>query len=60
MNKKLTWIEYATNELVEKWWSIISNHIMTDEELLQLKKDLEQIGVDANDFFNAMIEKIKE
>lgn len=58
--KKLTWIEYTTNELVEKWWSIISNHIMTDEELLQLKKDLEQIGVDANDFFNAMIEKIKD
>lgn len=60
MNEKLTWTEYATNELVEKWWSILSNRIMTDEELLQLKKDLEQIGVDANDFFNAMIEKIQE
>lgn len=60
MNKKITWTEYATNKLVEKWWSIMSNRIMTDEEALELEKDIEQVGIDANDFFNAMIEKIKE
>lgn len=60
MNEKLTWTEYATNKLVEKWWPIISEHIMTDEEIRELEKDLEQVGIDGNDFFNAMIEKIKE
>lgn len=60
MNEKLTWTRYAINKLVEKWWPIISSHIMTDEEELQLKKDLEQTGIDANDFFNVMIEKLKD
>lgn len=58
--KKLTWTEYAINKLVEKWWPIMSNRIMTDEEGLELEKDLEQVGINGNDFFNAMIEKIKE
>lgn len=60
MNEKLTWTDYAINKLVEKWWPIMSNRTMTDEEGVQLRKDLEQVGIDANDFFNAMIEKIKE
>lgn len=58
--KKITWTEYAINKLIEKWWPIMSNRIMTDEEALELKKDLEQVGIDGNDFFNAMINKIKE
>lgn len=58
--KKITWTEYAINKLVEKWWPIMSSRIMNDEEGLQLEKDLEQVGISANDFFNAMIEKIKE
>lgn len=58
--KKLTWNEYAMNKLIEKWWAIMSNRIMTDEEALELEKDLEQVGINGNDFFNAMIEKIKE
>ena len=58
--KKITWTEYAINKLVEKWWPIMSNRTMTDEEGVQLRKDLEQVGIDANDFFNAMIEKIKD
>lgn len=58
--KKITWTEYAINKLVEKWWPIMSNRIMTDEEALELEKDLEQVGINGNDFFNAMIEKIKE
>lgn len=60
MNEKLTWTEYAINELVEKWWSIMSSRIMTDEEGVQLRKDLKQVGIDANDFFNVLIEKIKD
>ena len=60
MNEKLTWTEYATNKLVEKWWAIMSNRIMTDEEGVQLRKDLEQAGIDANDFFNVLIEKFNE
>lgn len=58
--KKITWTEYAINKLIEKWWPIMSNRIMTDEEALELEKDLEQVGIDGNDFFNAMINKIKE
>lgn len=57
MNEKLTWTEYATIKLVEKWWPIMSSRIMTDEEGVQLRKDLEQVGIDANDFFNVLIEK---
>ena len=60
MNEKLTWTDYAINKLVEKWWPIMSSRTMTDEEGVQLRKDLEQVGIDANDFFNAMIEKIKD
>ena len=60
MNEKLTWTKYATNKLVEKWWPIMSTRIISDEEGVQLRKDLEQVGIDANDFFNAMIEKIKD
>lgn len=60
MNEKLTWTEYAINELVEKWWAIMSSRIMTDEEGVQLRKDLEQVGIDANDFFNVLIEKFNE
>lgn len=58
--KKLTWTEYAMNKLVEKWWPIMSSRYMTDEEIRQLHKDAEQTGIDVNDLFNAMIEKIKE
>lgn len=58
--KKMTWNEYAINKLIEKWWAIMTNRIMTDEEALELEKDLEQVGISGNDFLNAMIEKIKE
>lgn len=60
MNKKLTWTEYVTNKLVEKWWPIMSSHIMTDEEISELHKDAAQVGIDVDDLFNALIEKIKE
>lgn len=54
---KLTWELYATNELIEKWWPIMNDHIMTNEEMKQLKKEAEQAGVDMDDLLNAMIDK---
>lgn len=54
---KLTWEIYATNELIEKWWPIMNDHIMSDIEMKQLKKEAEQAGVDMDDLLNAMIDK---
>ena len=54
---KLTWEIYATNELVDKWWPIMNDHIMTKEEMKQLKKEAEQAGIDMDDLLNAMIDK---
>lgn len=54
---KLTWEMYATNELIEKWWPIMNDHIMSDEEMKQLKKEAKQAGIDMDDLLNAMIDK---
>ena len=57
---KLTWEIYATNELIEKWWPIMNDHIMTDEEMKQLQKEAKEAGVDMDDLLNAMIEKYEK
>lgn len=54
---KLTWEIYVTNELIDKWWPIMNDHIMTQEELKKLHKDAEQAGIDMDDLINAMIDK---
>ena len=54
---KLTWEMYAMNVLIEKWWPIMNDHIMTNEEMKQLKKEAEQAGIDMDDLLNAMIDK---
>lgn len=54
---KLTWEMYATNELIEKWWPIMNDHIMSNEEMKQLKKEAKQVGIDMDDLLNAMIDK---
>lgn len=54
---KLTWEMYAMNELIEKWWPIMNDHIMSDIEMKQLKKEAKQAGVDMDDLLNAMIDK---
>ena len=54
---KLTWEMYATNELIEKWWPVMNDHIMTNEEMKQLKKEAKEAGVDMDDLLNAMIDK---
>lgn len=54
---KLTWEMYAMNVLIEKWWPIMNDHIMSDIEMKQLKKEAKQAGVDMDDLLNAMIDK---
>lgn len=54
---KLTWEMYTMSVLIEKWWPIMNDHIMTKEEMKQLKKEAEQAGVDMDDLLNAMIDK---
>ena len=54
---KLTWEMYAMNVLIEKWWPIMNDHIMSDIEMKQLKKEAERAGVDMDDLLNAMIDK---
>lgn len=54
---KLTWEIYATNELIEKWWPIINDHVMSDIEMKQLKKEAKEAGIDMDDLLNAMIDK---
>ena len=54
---KITWELYATNELVDKWWPVMNDHIMTQEEIKRLHKDAEQVGIAMDDLINAMIDK---
>lgn len=54
---KITWEIYATNELIDKWWPIMNDHILTKEEMKKLHKDAEQAGIDMDDLINAMIDK---
>lgn len=53
----LTWEMYATNELIEKWWPIMNDHVMSDIEMKQLKKEAKDAGIDMDDLLNAMIDK---
>ena len=54
---KITWEIYATNELVDKWWPVMNDHILTKEEMQQIHKDAEQAGINMDDLINAMIDK---
>lgn len=54
---KLTWEIYATNELIEKWWPIMNDHVMSDIEMKQLKKEAKDAGIDMDDLLDAMIDK---
>lgn len=57
---KITWEIYATNELIDKWWPVMNDHIMTKEEMKQLHKDAETVGINMDDLLNAMIDKYEE
>lgn len=54
---KLTWEMYAMSVLIEKWWPIMNDHIMSDIEMKQLKKEAKDAGIDMDDLLNAMIDK---
>ncbi len=57
---KLTWELYAINELIEKWWPVMNDHIMSDIEMKQLKKEANEAGINMDDLLNAMIEKYEK
>jgi len=54
---KLTWEMYAMSVLIEKWWPIMNDHIMSNIEMKQLKKEAKDAGIDMDDLLNAMIDK---
>lgn len=53
----LTWEMYAMNELIEKWWPVMNDHIMSKEEMIQLRKEAKDAGIDMDDLLDAMIDK---
>ena len=57
---KITWEIYATNELIDKWWPVMNDHILTKEEMQQIHKDAETVGINMDDLLNAMIDKYGE
>lgn len=54
---KLTWEMYAISVLIEKWWPVMNDHIMSKEEMIQLRKDAKNAGIDMDDLLDAMIDK---
>lgn len=54
---KLTWEMYAMSVLIEKWWPVMNDHIMSKEEMIQLRKEAKDAGIDMDDLLNAMIDK---
>lgn len=54
---KLTWEMYAMSVLIEKWWPVMNDHIMSKEEMIQLRKEAEDAGIDMDDLLDAMIDK---
>lgn len=57
---KLTWELYATNELIAKWWPVMNDHVMSDIEMKQLRKEAKEAGIDMDNLLNAMIEKYEK
>lgn len=53
----LTWEMYAMSVLIEKWWPVMNDHIMSKEEMIQLRKEAKDAGIDMDDLLNAMIDK---
>lgn len=53
----LTWEMYAMSVLIEKWWPVMNDHIMTNEEMNQLRKEAKDAGIDMDDLLDAMIDK---
>lgn len=56
----INWQIYATHELVDKWWPVMNDHIMSKEEMQQLHKEAKEAGLDMDDVLNVMIEKYEK
>lgn len=54
---KLTCEMYAMSVLIEKWWPVMNDHIMSKEEMIQLRKEAKDAGIDMDDLLDAMIDK---
>lgn len=54
---KLTWEMYTMSVLIEKWWPVMNDHIMSKEEMIQLRKEAKDAGIDMDDLLDAMIDK---
>lgn len=54
---KLTWEMYTMSVLIEKWWPVMNDHIMSEEEMIQLRKEAKDAGIDMDDLLDAMIDK---
>lgn len=54
---KLTWEMYVMSVLIEKWWPVMNDHIMSKEEMIQLRKEAKDAGIDMDDLLDAMIDK---
>lgn len=54
---KLTWEMYAMSVLIEKWWPVMNDHIMSKEEMIQLRKEAKDAGIDMDDLLNVVIDK---
>lgn len=53
----LTWEMYVMSVLIEKWWPVMNDHIMSKEEMIQLRKEAKDAGIDMDDLLDAMIDK---
>ena len=53
----LTWEMYAMSVLIEKWWPVMNDHILSKEEMIQLRKEAKDAGIDMDDLLDAMIDK---
>lgn len=46
------------NECINrKWWPVMNDHIMSKEEMIQLRKEAKDAGIDMDDLLDAMIDK---
>lgn len=54
VNKKLL------DEMVDKWWIILGDHIVTNEEIEQFCNDANTLGITHIDLMDKIIEKYGE
>lgn len=48
------------NEIIDKWWIILGDHIVTDEEIEQFYNDANTLGITHIELMDKIIEKYGE